>query len=262
MTDRDMTRRQWMQSVAAATAATVFPTSRALAPENPPTVTAILSSADFTDQYGKRFDPQTTLKDKPYLLVFGFEGCARCENIGASLAATQKALLEAGYEVPIVVVSVNPEEDRLKMKEYVARYYEQGIKQIKDEKFSGNAETRYALGKEAFDKFQNEDKKKRTLLANKEIDQETYNDFLRRAQRGRLLHILCAPSQKKAVELEDQLAITGPDPKGHTGIIFLCDKDGKKIYGHFGVIPTSNEKERAKLVEAMKEKMNQISKGG
>lgn len=223
---------------------------KAFAPETPPkplNVTDILAGTTFKDQYGKAFNPKTELKDKPYLLVFGFGGCQICQNISHSLGAMQDALLKNGDEIPIVTVSIKPEQDKDNMKDYVARYHVVGTRLDAKETLPADADGRYKAGEKAYERFKD------------------------KPQRGRMLNILCAPDKSVPPDLEKKLGqpINPKEEDYHTPMLFLCNGKGEQVNFYFAAINPDNEEKRRKLVEdikkdvaAMKESTKQAGRGG
>lgn len=83
-----------------------------------------------TDQNGEKFNLNLALQ-KPCIVVFGYGGCPLCDEITDVVAATQKKMLAKGItDVPIIIISAQPEADRNEMREYVKRYESAGVKEF------------------------------------------------------------------------------------------------------------------------------------
>lgn len=77
---------------------------------------------------GEFFNPEL-LKGKVTIVATGYNGCPVCSRIGATLAATQKALEseENKIDAQFVVMSINPDEDRKELKGYEDKYKNLGM---------------------------------------------------------------------------------------------------------------------------------------
>ncbi len=158
---------------------------------------SIFSGIALTDQHGKPFDPAQL---EQALVLFGYGGCPMCQNISDSVAAIQDKLLAEGKQVPIVVVSVQPEEDKKDLKTYVASYYVKGVKQFASEKLPPADDARRLMGEKAFDAAE------------------------KLPQRDRILHVVCPPDSDAAKMLQTQrmgYAQNPKNPESHTPYITL-----------------------------------------
>ncbi len=64
------------------------------------------------------------------LVLFGYKGCPRCQEITETVVAVQKKLIAEKRCVPIVVVSTQPTKDASAMTEYLTRYKNMGIQEF------------------------------------------------------------------------------------------------------------------------------------
>lgn len=215
-------RRQFLQMAANATGAAAIlsgvdahaagvPQPEAItdpATKRTPTLAEVFKDIPLTDQYGKSFDPTSLFADKPCLIVFGYGGCPLCEEISNSVAASQNKL----KNVPVIVISVQPDEDRDRMQDYVSRYYAKGIKQFAEETLPAATAKRIELGKKSY--LENRDK----------------------PQSERLLHIACPPSAEAAQLLEDRLQLfhNRARSKVHSFDIVVC-KNGKASHKQLAI---------------------------
>lgn len=203
-----MQRRDFL---AAATAAALAPKTFAQKLLGEPSDLAkIFEGIELTDQYGKTFNPAELFKEKQALVLFGYGGCPMCENISQTVAAIQAALRKDNREVPIVVISVQPESDHYieekkdadgkvteknPMKQYVGSYYTQGVVQFQDDEFpERDKDGTRDMGEKAYEKG-------RTLPAEK-----------------RVLHVVCPKTNENSQELEKRIAkltgtASGIDPR-------------------------------------------------
>jgi|GEM_PF-3499372 len=169
-----------------------------------------------TDQHGKEFRPAELFGDKPAIVLFGYGGCPRCQLITDTVATIQQRLEKDGKHVPIVVISVQPEEDRNNMKDYIGSYYAKGIKQFSGETLPADEEGRVKLGEQSF---------------------EAARD---KPQSERIFHLVCPPTAKDAQKLQEALGlINNPNnAKDHSAFITLF-KDGVKSSQYRG-LPVQN----------------------
>jgi len=163
-----------------------------------------------TDQHGKAFNMAELLGKGPCLVVFGYGGCPMCQRITDSVAAIQSEMIGQKRKLPIVVISVQPEQDRGDdaMKTYTASYYEKGVRQFADETLPDGAARRREAGERAF-----------TAAKGKK-------------QEDRILHIVCPPTAKDAQTLEQRigLLINVKDAKQHSAFITLFN-NGQVVKG-------------------------------
>lgn len=202
--------RQTAAAVATAAAATTPWTAKVEAKPATPVRGGDLAKAfdgiHLTDQYGQAFDPEKILGKKDCLVLFGYGGCPLCEEISNSVAAIQKELLANQLDVPIVVVSAQPDADRYQpdapnpMKSYIAKYHEKGVKQFATSPLSENEGDRQSEGEQIYD--------------NAASSAAT-------SQSRRILHVVCPPSIQDTQTIEKRLGlIYNPnDPKSHTAFI-------------------------------------------
>lgn len=106
-------RREFLKFVTLAPAATyanrLMPQDK---PQDPKSDTQkVFEGINLTDQYGQPFDPSRLFADKTALLAFGYGGCPMCNEINKTIAHSQEALSTAEHNVPLVVISVIPEQD-------------------------------------------------------------------------------------------------------------------------------------------------------
>jgi cytochrome oxidase Cu insertion factor (SCO1/SenC/PrrC family) len=174
----------------------------------------IFANTPLTDQHGKNFDPAELFKDGHAIVLFGYGGCPMCQKITDTVVTLQNEMEKNGKHVPIVVVSVQPETDRDQMKDYVGKYYFKGMKQFPDEVLPKDKETWQDFGEKAFE------------------------DAKDKPQAGRILHVVCPPSDVAAQEIERRLKfiINENDPQQHSSFITLFD-EGKVVKDYRGLPP-------------------------
>ncbi len=190
----------------------------------------IFTGISFTDQHGKKFKPEEL---DQALVVFGYGGCPMCQKITDSVEAIQKKLLEDGKSVPIVVISVQPEQDRDDLKTYVSSYYVKGVKQFASETLPEDDAARRALGKKSFETA-------KTL-----------------PQRDRILHVICPPDSAAAKTLQTRMELSqNPNkPESHTAYITLV-KNG--VVGQkFRSLPNDNGDPTPEFMQALAERISQ-----
>lgn len=202
-------------------------------------VSAVLSDpkwGEIQDQDNQRFDIRKVIKG-PYLMVFGFKGCPVCNtNITPTIAAVQKAMLDEGLNVPIVVVTMQPKEDK--------SVNDAASKDPKDMSY----EDRYKkMGVVVYDT-------KPSSFSTPESQGEL---SLLEKQKSRKLHILFAKDDETAAMLHDAMGatrITTNDVVTHSPRLTLVGPDGKA--GAFVMANISSDEERIaaaeKLVQAAK----------
>lgn len=86
---------------------------KARATQKPGTdIAGVLGQYVFMDYEGKKFDVDT-LRDKPFLLVFGFGDCDKCDTIATNLRKVKTQVQLAGATMPqVIMVDVLPDRDR------------------------------------------------------------------------------------------------------------------------------------------------------
>lgn len=147
-----ISRREFLAATAATVASPFLSkiAGAASAADDPKSLAKIFEGMTLTDQYGKDFDPAELYKDKPVVVMFGFGGCQMCNKLSTTAAAVQAEVdtrnevrakkKETPLELPIIVVSVKPDQDRFKdgdgnpMKEYIESYDELGVRQFQEKK--------------------------------------------------------------------------------------------------------------------------------
>lgn len=227
-------RRTALQAGGIAGAAALLRNGEGQAAE-PAKYEGFLKDFETTDQYGKKFDPQI-LAGRPHIVVFGYGGCPVCANIGKNLGAIQSALLQAGKDVPIVVISITPEDDG-KMdnrKEYVARYRIAGVRQFPGEKLASDEESAHSLGEKSYDE-------------NKDAN-----------PKDRQLHVLVAKDRDTALAMHEAAGFPvnkNPRVKKHTPYITPYDGTGQKLLKAnekvFGDIPPTDDFARRQAVNTI-----------
>lgn len=83
-----------------------------------------------TDQDGQEFNPAVKFKGKPYILVFGLDGCKFCDKISTNLGEIAK---QAKDDMPpVLMLDVLPETDNNAegIKSLKENYGEKGIKDV------------------------------------------------------------------------------------------------------------------------------------
>ena len=176
--------------------------------------------ATLTDQYGKPFDP-AQLKKGPVIVLFGYGDCPRCTTISRSVAAIQQKLLSEGKNVPIVVVSVQPEQDADKQRRIITGYYERGVRQ-----FSLEGDMAQPLGEEFVQELQD------ARLA-------AYEQSRDMPQSSRLLHVLRPQSNAMSLEIQQRMGHVTQGEEKHAALITLFN-DGKFVE-HYTALPRVRE---------------------
>ncbi len=156
----------------------------------------MLAGKALTDQYGKPLDP-AILSKGPCLVVYGYGGCPMCQKITDTLAGVQEQLIKSKKPIPIVVISVQPKQDRTEMQDYMEKYYSKGLKQFANEQV-GDATKAYDAGKSV-------------------------------AQSSRIFHIVCPPSEQAAEDLQATMGLpqNTKDAAQHSSFIVLFN-DGQQ----------------------------------
>lgn len=219
--------KKWVQGLAAATSVGVsatgygnhaaYATDEDLGQQSQPSggavqskptdIEKVFSGIAITDQTGKAPDMAFLAKGQ-CIVLFGYGNCPVCAEITKTVAATQKKLLAKGMnDVPIVVVSVQPEKDRDNMAFYISGYHQAGIRQFADERLPEDGE-REATGRE--------------MIA----------QAGKRPAGERLLHVLCPADAQAAQEMQRRIAAiagttTGIDEKNtrqHSMFLTLMDQ--------------------------------------
>ena len=181
------------------------------------------------DQYDKPFK-MTSLSGKPYVLIFGYNGCQYCNMISQNLAKLRAVDDSKVQDVPIVVVNVTPETDRKDRRDYVAGYYANGVCQSPEE----------ATAIKAAPDAQKMD----TATAAYDKDEAI-------AQADRKFHLVFPPSNAAAQALESSMDITRDptDDQSHGLYMALVDGSGKCVASKFAA--TSDPAKCKALVDKM-----------
>lgn len=187
-------------------------------PAQPANIADIFRNMRMTDQYGQAFDP-VSLGKGPALVLFGYGGCPMCQKITQSVAVIQEEMEKQGRRVPIVVVSVQPEDDRDNMEYYLSGFYSKGVKQFSNE-----------------------------TLPIKDV-QQAYHTGKNRPQGERLLHVVCPPTAQDAQNLERAmgLIINQNHPKQHSSFITLFH-NGTAVRSYRGLPPHGQESNDAEVM--------------
>lgn len=235
----NLNRREWLKAIGAGATALALRNQTLAAEEpapklppldknDPKTLAAIFDGITFTDQHGEKLDPAELLREGEAIVLFGYGGCPRCQEISKTVSAVQQKLIDKNKKVPVLVVSVQPEKDRGAMREYIARYHELGIRQFQpgkdaDKKLPENKEDRRKAAETGFDAY---DKK------NEEGRKEE--------QAGRIFHIACPPKDEDSKTIQNRISealklagskkllITSDKPKEHTAFVTIFS-DGKAV---------------------------------
>jgi cytochrome oxidase Cu insertion factor (SCO1/SenC/PrrC family) len=147
MVDSDHSRRKFLETALAGSAATLLAPKESWAQGVQSDLDNIFGRVKLTDQHGGDFQPEKLFADKPVIFIFGFNDCDLCgtedkitsvskENPGIadSITAMQKALKAKGKDIPIVLVDVLPTVDRGRLpsspnnaKDHVKAYVDKGL---------------------------------------------------------------------------------------------------------------------------------------
>lgn len=162
----------------------------------------MFAGMELKDQYNQPMDPALFSKGD-VAIIFGFRGCKMCmgsetkPGIADTVAAMQHELLRQGKNIPIVVISVTPEEDRTKEQRqaYVTSYNKKGVK--------SSAEQNLSVDDDALD--------------------TAYLAGASKKQEERLLHIIYPPNEKAAENLQSKMGLLQDPNKAeqHSAIITL-----------------------------------------
>jgi cytochrome oxidase Cu insertion factor (SCO1/SenC/PrrC family) len=190
----------------------------------------------WVDQYAKPFDVNS-LAGKPYVLIFGFNGCQYCNLISQNLARLRESQSDAVQHLPIVVVNVTPETDRANTadkaqdhedrKNYVSGYYGFGICQ----------------SPEAAQKI------RETADAQKmDVAGEQFEADANIAQKDRKFHLVFPPSNQAAQALQEALGVIRAqgDDQSHGMMMAVVDGSGKCVASKYAA--TSSPKKCEALV--------------
>lgn len=219
------------------------PAQAAPSAEKPPldkndkqTLAAVFDGIALTDQHGKTFDPAQVLRDGPAVVLFGYGGCPRCQEISKTVASLQQQLIDKGRKVPILVVSVQPDKDSKAMREYIARYHEMGVRQFQPQDEASkalpeNAEERRKQAEAGFDAYEKKD-----------------DAGQKKEQAERIFHIVCPPKDEDAKTIQERISeglkkagsknmlITSKTPKEHTSFMIVFN-DGKAVEAYRALNP-------------------------
>ncbi len=201
--------------------------SPAVPAKTPSNLETIFKDIKLTDQYGAELKPAEVFEGKPVLVLFGYNGCPRCSTIADTAAVIQQKFISSNQNVPIVLVSVQPETDGKgdKPREYLVKYYQEGLRQYQSEELKEGDKERATTGSAAFDKVAAKDE------AAKKLD-----------QKARIFHIVFPPSEQKSKELQTLIGeslksrgskrtfvIDPNDFKQHTWFATLFDGKGNTV---------------------------------
>jgi cytochrome oxidase Cu insertion factor (SCO1/SenC/PrrC family) len=204
-------------------------------------ITPVLADKKFgeiKDQLGKSFDAKKILGGSPYVLAYGFASCPLCNtNITLTIAEVQKAMREAGLDVPIVVVTLKPEEDgkdNASALSYQQRYESKGVK--------------------AFNLKTGE---KVPILSTSAGPNE-----LEAFQKKRSLHILFPKNNQTSIDMHYAMGATrlASNENSHTVMLSLIGADGKVKKSVMGNQPKPEERVKAaqKLTQVAKQEMQKV----
>jgi cytochrome oxidase Cu insertion factor (SCO1/SenC/PrrC family) len=217
----------------------------------------VFKDIQVTDQHGEKINLAEVLKGKPALMFFGYNGCPRCGTIADSIAVIQQKLVTEKQEVPIIIVSVQPEKDSEEKtrREYIIKYYQEGLRQYQAEELKDSDKSRAELGSAAFD------------VVAKKIKQEQVAD-----QKSRIFHIIFTPKAEDAKNLQNLISeelkkagsrnmlITTKDPKQHTsfGTLFNAEGNVVEAYRALDANQQAPEKFTATLAQDISRKVTEI----
>ena len=172
----------------------------------------MLKGFSMTDQAGKPVDVSALSKGQ-CVVLFGYGNCPLCAEITKTVSEIQKRMLEADIkDVPIIIISAQPEKDRDNMANYLGGFHISGMKQFASEAKQEEGKARKEIGEEMIAAAKN-------LPANE-----------------RILHVLCPENAEQTQEIQKRLAKiagtpSGTDPKNpkqHTRNLTLIT-DGKIV---------------------------------
>lgn len=101
----------------------------------PTSLDVIFKGTELADQTSKEpgdFNLPAAFNDKKCLILFGYNGCPTCQHISRTVAEAQKQLLANNLDVPILVVSAQPTEDKDHVQTYLERYKGMGVQEFAD----------------------------------------------------------------------------------------------------------------------------------
>ncbi|MCE2926774.1 MAG: SCO family protein [Rickettsiales bacterium] len=225
--------------------------------KKPSSLESVFKDIQVTDQHGEKINLAEVLKGKPALMFFGYNGCPRCGTIADSIAVIQQKLVTEKQEVPIIIVSVQPEKDSEEKtrREYIIKYYQEGLRQYQAEELKDSDKSRAELGSAAFD------------VVAKKIKQEQVAD-----QKSRIFHIIFTPKAEDAKNLQNLISeelkkagsrnmlITTKDPKQHTsfGTLFNAEGNVVEAYRALDANQQAPEKFTATLAQDISRKVTEI----
>ena len=225
--------------------------------KKPSSLESVFKDIQVTDQHGEKINLAEALKGKPALMFFGYNGCPRCGTIADSIAVIQQKLVAEKQEVPIIVVSVQPEKDSEEKtrREYIIKYYQEGLRQYQSEELKDSDKSLAELGSAAFDGVA------------KKTPQEQAAD-----QKSRIFHIIFTPKAEDAKNLQNLISeelkkagsknmlITAKDPKQHTSFGTLFDAKGNVVeaYRALDANQQAPEKFTATLAQDISRKVTEI----
>lgn len=224
-----LSRRQFMQATAAGVAGLPF-AERLQAQEQLPAYEGPLKGIKFTDQHGAEFDPAKALAGRPHLLVFGYEGCPFCEGkITKTVAAVQ-----ARTGLPVVVVTIHPENDHDKLQDYAQKYSELGVRQLAGE---GRED-----GKIAFIAARDKPQREHTL-----------HILIARNEAGEPKNDIALQAHKNTGQAYD-----AENTNSHTPMLVLCDGQGKIVAKKFAAIDDKNAAGRLRVADEINAELQKI----
>ncbi len=237
--DSDFSRRSFLKKITLVTAGGALATTASDAQPVGKILSTAFAGVPLTDQNGKPFNPAEAFRSGHCLVLFGYNDCAICggtpgkPGIMDAVATIQRELLRQGKEVPIVVVSAMPADDRASMESYVTSLYAKGMKQYADELVPSNPD-------------------ERRKVANK-----LYLEAKDKPQEGRLIHLVCPPTSKDTQNIEERmgLIINRNDPRQHSSFITIFEngksvKAFRSIPGHMDKDPATHPARLAQAIAA------------
>ena len=213
-----VSRREFLRTSAAGFAAGLGLTSNSLAAQTaeglPYTDIVRKHMTDgWVDQYKQKFD-LNSLAGKPYIALFGYNGCQFCDKIGRNVAKLRAEGNANVQKVPIVIFNVTPEDDLQNRAEYVGHYYKVGVCQTPEQ------------AKE-FRALSDEERETHVPIAYK-ADEAI-------PQNRRLFHIVFPEKKEQVQALETDVNIirNRSDKTAHGLHMALVDGNGKCIVSRF-----------------------------
>ncbi len=195
--------------------------------------TEIIANVPLTDQYGKPFDAKKTLAGKPYFVFFGHNGCARCQKMVNTMKHVQDMLHSTNQNIPILLVTVDPENDKAHMKDYLVEYYHAGLRQYFND--PDLQQTMPRSGSSPPTDAEKQETKAEQDKLRKRLD-KTIADNEPRDVRDRALHMLCAEDSESSNRIHQPLTgmrhyvpIEGVPPVVHSFTLTLCDSNGQRV---------------------------------